>query len=531
MMTAVTFSGMVIIALLFESYTFYLYKIGEPSFFTFSGARLWVFLAIEQLVGFIVGRSLSRVELRLQAAMFSIAVAGLIVLLYHYCDDRQCYYAGPDGFGAIRMGILLFCATIVGVCMGDRSRKTPRISRKDFEAVLFGTTTALFAGYYPMALLFGILMPSEIGLTILVLASTLPFFFSGIITYLFSGQAKKPGIISAAAAWAVLSALFGVLRPESLSLLVIVLAAGILSAILGVVAAAQLMSRAGKEISTTIIFASIVVSFVIGSTHPFLDAPMNMSLDGRDGPIAAPTYFAGAYHQSDKYFATKRIEAEISFERPDNRGTEFLFAGIGAQSPNCCKDGLDYAYRAEILLSDSGVSLVARAWQTCDMNVACSGFPWISTMHQATVPLADDSVSSGIMLAMEWQQDGRTVNWYYRNGAGNWTEYSSFLTPDIENPYFNLGVIDVGNPFWNPVTGKAFFFQAGVSRQDQMPLKDHVVTIKCPAYYDNQGVRHCAEMHPIMSGNSHWKVLWKWGLHDQNSEVAIQGSEVRIRLE
>ncbi|HEY8139536.1 MAG TPA: DMT family transporter [Nitrososphaera sp.] len=526
-LAAAIFSGIVILPLVFESYTFYLYTIGEPSFFTFSGARLWVFLAVELLLGFFMGRV---IRLHWSAGLITIATGVLIALLYNFCDDRQCYYAGPDGIGAIRMGILLFSAAIVGLCMGERSRKAPRIPGKFFEAILFGTTIALFVGYFPMALLFGTSMPIHLGLLILAFASTLPFFLSGIVTYLFSGQAKRPGIISAIAAWTVLSALFGGLRPESLPLLAIVLAAGISSTILGHAIAAQLMSRARKEISAIITFTSIVVSFVIGSTHPFLDAPMNMSLDGRDGLIATPTYYAGAYHQSDKYFATKRIEAEINFERPYDRGIEFLSAGIGAQSPNCCKDGLDYGYRADILFSDSRVLLVARAWETCDMNIACSGFPWISTMHQATVPLSEDSLSSGVMLAMEWQQDGRTVNWYYRNGAGNWTEYSSFLTPDIENPYFNLGVIDVGNPFWNPETGKAFFYQAGVSRSDQVSLKQ-AVTIKCPAYYDNQGIKHCVEMAPILTGNSHWKVLWKWGLQDQYGKVTIHGTDVRIGLD
>jgi hypothetical protein len=525
MTATIIFSGLIILPFLFESYTFYLYKMGEPSFFTFSGARLWVFLGAELLSGFIMGRA---IRLYWSAGLITIATGVLIALLYNFCDDRQCYYAGPDGIGAIRLGIPLFSAATVGLCMGERSRKTPRIPGKSFAAILFGTTTAIFIGYYPIALLFETFMPIHSGMLILVFASTLPFFFSGIVTCLFSGQAKKAAIISTIAAWAVLSALFGDLHSEPIQLLIIVLAAGISSTILGLVIGARLMSGARKEISATIISTSIIVSFAIGSTHPFLDAPMNMSLDGRDGLIATPTYYAGAYHQSDKYFATKRIEAEISFERPNDTGTEFLFAGIGAQSPNCCKDGLDYGYRADILFSDSRVLLVARAWETCDMNIACSGFPWISTMHQATVPLTEDSLSSGVMLAMEWQQDGRTVNWYYRSNAGNWTEYSSFLTPDIENPYFNLGVIDVGNPFWNPDTGKAFFYQAGVSRPEKISLRDEAVTIKCPAYYDSQGVKHCAEMKPILTDNSHWKVLWKWGLQDRNSAVTIQGSDVRI---
>ncbi len=527
MMAAIIFSGLVILPLLFESYTFYLYTIAEPSFFTLSGARLWFFLAVELLLGFLMGRV---IRLYWSAALITIATAVLITSLYNFCGDRQCYYAGPDGMGAIRLGILLFSTAGTGLVIGERTRKAENIPGKEPGTILFGALIVIFIGYFPMALLFGIFMPADTGIMVMVLASTLPFFFSGIVTFLFSGLTKRLGIISAIAGWAVLSALFGSLRPTSLPLLAVILAVGIPSMILGQMTAAWLVSRTRREISATIVFSFIVLSFVIGSIHPFLDAPMSMSIDRKDGLIATPTYYAGAYHQSDRYFATKRVEAEVNFEQLGNRG-EFVLAGIGAQSPNCCKDGLDYGYRADILFLDSKVSLVARAWETCDTNIACSGFSWISTMHQQIVPLAADSLSGEILLAMEWQHDGRTVNWYFRNSVGNWTEYSSFLTPEIENPYFNLGVIDVGNPFSNPDTGKAFFYQAGVSRPDQTSFEDQAVTIKCPAYHDSQGARHCAEMNPIRAGNSHWKVLWKWGLQDQYSAVTIHGTDVIIGLE
>jgi len=111
-------------------------------------------------------------------------------------------------------------------------------------------------------------------------------------------------------------------------------------------------------------------------------------------------------------------------------------AGIGAQPPNCCKDGLDYGYRADILFMENGQYLAARAWETCDQTIRCSAFPWISTMHEAAVLLPNNS--SSIMLAMGW--DSKTVNWYYKTSS-HWSKYSSFLTPEIENPYSNLGVI------------------------------------------------------------------------------------------
>jgi len=74
-------------------------------------------------------------------------------------------------------------------------------------------------------------------------------------------------------------------------------------------------------------------------------------------------------------------------------------------------------------------------------------------MHDSIVPLPDSLPS--VMLAMEWDGDDITSNWYYKTD-GNWSKYSSFVSPKIENPYYNLGVIWVGNLFLNH-DGNAYF--------------------------------------------------------------------------
>jgi hypothetical protein len=60
------------------------------------------------------------------------------------------------------------------------------------------------------------------------------------------------------------------------------------------------------------------------------------------------------------------------------------------------------------------------------------------------------------------RQGRRTANRLYRiNGAeyNSWTKYSSFEAPDIENPYFNLGVDSVDNAFITALYGKVHFFK------------------------------------------------------------------------
>jgi len=511
-------AGIIIAPFLFESYTFHLYAIGEPAFFVFSGARLWFFLASVLATGFVLGW-ISRLPIRAAGGCIAIATSILTLLLYQVCDPRQCYYSGPDGMGWLRLGTLLFATASMGLLFGSGSRKDPE--KKSANAVLFGAITVVFLGYYPAALLLGTFMTYELGLAILAFASTVPFLLAGIISSMFSAK-KSHTAYSAILGWAVLFLLFASLRPSGVPLLAAMLP-GVAAALLGW-RISKLMPRA-KEVARAAVFVPVFALFALAGAHVYMDAPMNLSMDA-SGAIIQPTYYSGAYHD-EKYFATKRVEVQVDLERLDGsivKGNDFVLAGIGAQSPNCCKDGLDYGYRADVLFTKEGRFLVARAWETCDQNIGCSGLPWISTMHESKVPLPASNPS--VILAMEW--DGRTVNWYYKAG-GNWSKYSSFEPPKIENPYFNLGVIWVGNPFTNTGSSEAYFYQAGVSTSSEAASFGQVA-FHCPAYYDRQGEKQCVPAAAVDGGSSHWKVLWKWGLPNNNARVSVDGTDTTITL-
>ena len=61
---------------------------------------------------------------------------------------------------------------------------------------------------------------------------------------------------------------------------------------------------------------------------------------------------------------------------------DFLAAGVGDESPNCCKDGLDLAYRADVIEFSNGTEAVlARAWWACDYIMACGGYSWRQLLH------------------------------------------------------------------------------------------------------------------------------------------------------
>jgi len=512
-----TIAGMVVAPFLFESYTFYLYTIGEPEFFVFSGARLWFFLASELALGFAAGRT-SWLPPMAAAGCVAAAIAVLVLLLYNSCDPRQCYYSGPDGASWLRLGVLLFSTVATGLLTGWRSRNMEMNSTSD--AMLAGTAAAIFLGYYPVALLFDTFLTYPMAAALLTFASTVPFFFAGIASSTLSDRARHAAY-SAIVGWAVLAAMFVSLRPDGALLLGIIMAAGIPTALLG----RRIAKSRRKELAVTASFSSLIALFALVAVHPLLDAPMNLSIADSRGAVVQPTYYAGAFHDA-KYFPTKRVEVEINLEQFDENKVQdsFVLAGIGAQSPNCCKDGLDYGYRADVLFENGARYLVARAWETCDQNMGCSAFPWMSTMHRSTVPLPRNS--STVMLAMQWEN--RTVNWYYKTG-GNWSEYSSFVPPEIENPYFNLGVIWVGSPTANPDLQQAYFYQVGVSTSSKEGQYGEI-TFECPSYYDKRGEKHCPQIAAIVGGNSHWKVLWKWGVPNDNARVMVQGTTVRVGL-
>ena len=520
--TAAAIACIVIVPFIFESHTFSLYKAGDPDFFTYSGARLWVFLAVQFVSGFFVGLAAS-VRPATGFGMIALAVGILTVSLHYVCDDRQCYYSGPDGFSGIRMGILFFATSTVGLMTGTWA--SPSVKTTPIEAMIFGTSTAVFLGYYLWALLFATYLPSALGVTVIAISASVPFVLAGLASRQLTNSIRYP-INAAATAWAVLSLIFAGFRPTSVVLIAIMLPCALAASAAGFRLSRPAMQENRARSAAT---ASLMLAiFALGAAHPFADGPMSLRLEPASGPLPGPTYYSGAYHESDKYFPTKRVEVEVNLTLFDPlQLRDFLFAGIGAQSPNCCKDGLDYAYRADLLFNASGGFLVGRAWETCDSNIACSGLPWISLMHKSVKPF-EDSNGRLVVLAMEWQQDEQTVAWQYKLGGSDWQEFGRFVSPEIENPYFNLGVIPVGNPVFNPPYGNAYFFQAGVSSPDPVP-KGGVISFNCPAYYDADGNKLCAGLEPVIGGSSHWKVLWKWGAQG-DAKVKVDGSRLTVKL-
>ena len=132
------------------------------------------------------------------------------------------------------------------------------------SAVLFGTTTAIFIGYYPVALLFGMFLTYPMALVLLAFASSVPFFFAGAGSLIFSDRIR-PAVYSAMISWAILSSLFASLRPEGSWMLAIMIGAGIPASLLG----HRIATSRRKElaIATSEIAHNILVHALVGEVR------------------------------------------------------------------------------------------------------------------------------------------------------------------------------------------------------------------------------------------------------------------------
>lgn len=233
---------LVIVPFAFESYTFHLYTASASSFFTFSGARLWVFLIVEIVFGLVIGL-VARTRVIIVAGLVAAAITVLILLFYHLCDIRQCYYSGPDGFAEARLGVLCFAAAITGVMIG--SVNVRMIKRNSLDVLLLGTVSAIFLGYHPWALLFSTYMPTSLAVGILAWSALVPFAISGIVGRLLSNRLPY-STYSTLAGWIVLAVMFGSLRPSSSLLLPILLVCAVTASVAAFTGLGKALSQREK---------------------------------------------------------------------------------------------------------------------------------------------------------------------------------------------------------------------------------------------------------------------------------------------
>ena len=205
---------------------------------------------------------------------------------------------------------------------------------------------------------------------------------------------------------------------------------------------------------------------------------------------------------------TKGVSANFSFQGTNTSGIQqdnFLAAGIGIHSPNCCVDGIDYGYRADVFLYQNASEVfAASAWEACDVIIACGGHPWKNLMFFSTERV-NASIDSNFELSLKW--DNHTVSWFY--DVGNETvRIASFLAPSQENPGFDAGWLGLSS---TPSPGGFPFFQFEMMSAFPIDNPEWRVSISCPSILVNS-TWICINHAELLQGDqSFWKAIWRWG--------------------
>ncbi|MGD0319834.1 MAG: ABC transporter substrate-binding protein [Nitrososphaerales archaeon] len=221
---------------------------------------------------------------------------------------------------------------------------------------------------------------------------------------------------------------------------------------------------------------------------------------------------------SDPNVRTTGVSANFSFQGTNVSSIQsdnFLAAGIGIHSPNCCVDGIDYGYRADVFLYHNASEVfAASAWEVCDTILACGGHTWKHLMYFSSTRV-NSSLESDFQLSVRWENDA--LSWFY--SSSNETRLvASYQATRQQNPYFDAGWLGSSS---TPSPGGWPFFQFGVMSAFPIGHSGWRVTIACPSIVLNS-TRACIDHAEFFQGDiSFWKALWRWGENYPNAGATV----------
>src|SRR2546425_253323 len=215
------------------------------------------------------------------------------------------------------------------------------------------------------------------------------------------------------------------------------------------------------------------------------------------------------------------VQIGVSFTKVDLKAlapNNFLMAGMGVQSPNCCIDGWDFGWRADLFVLPNGTRIVSGStWETCDGNANCGGIFWEHLRYHAQRIISPTNPSTPVYLRMMWQYDQPNwhADWYYNYTGQPWTKFGRFVPDFREGHYFDIGVVGVGN---YPLA-YAFFYQFGVA--SKTPVPGWSVQLLYPSFVHPDGSwRLMGRANIIQGWHSYWKANYRWGGEPYNGGSA-----------
>ena len=522
-----------------ESITFWLGVGGGPWYGILTGPRLPL-----EIASFALGGIVLAYLIRPRWAILQVALASVVLwaLFYEACPTfrmggllhSECYQTGSDGLAGIRLSLEMFSfgalPPIVKVASQGEDLN-PRI--RPYLAMLAGLTLTSVVVWFPLAAWFS-------GVTYL---PPLPIFQAAIVIGI---PLMVTGMLAARIAKSVwLAMLVGILSMLALSgtfwtllcpgcerqWLVPMVPFWALFALLGgfMELGYPGSSRWGKWLPRNInhedirrVATALVITLSVwtllanGFWDPSVLYANTISPGPGDSTIGLPTlpYVAGFYNSTQYRICC--LEIGISFARVTPASlapSNFLMAGMGVQSPNCCIDGWDFGWRADaFLLPDRSIVISGSTWGTCDSNVSCGGIFWQYLRYHAQVVLHPANISSPIYLRMMWEPspnnpEQNQVDWYYNTTSTPWQSFGSFVPDFREGNYFDIGLPSIGNG--NPPERNAYFFQFGIASKTE--VKGWAVLFLYPSFQYQGSWRQMERANVIQGDRSFWKGAYRWG--------------------
>ena len=515
-------------------------------YYRFSGTRLEA-----DVVSFALGGILVAYLLRPRWAVVQVFLSAslIYVLFYLTCPTymagpilrSECYSLGPDGLAGVRLCAMMFSfGALPAIVRASYKEEGLNKRLRPWIAILGAFITSVVTTWFPLtawfsgvtylpplvpfqaALLFGVsemavgIQAARISRSILVAAIsgvTSALFLSGFLWPLLCPSCDRSLLFLIVPAWGFFALIGGVLElglPRKL----------VIGPLMHFNPGLEDIRRIG--IAIVLIFSLwTLVSF------NFWDPSVLYSTSLSPGPgqltLGIPTYpYVAGYYNSTQYRICC-VQIGVSFSRVDLRAlapNNFLMAGMGVQSPNCCIDGWDFGWRADLFILPNGTQVVSGStWETCDGNANCGGVMWQHLRYHTESMIHPANISTPVYLRMMWRYDQPNfhADWYYNYTGQPWTKFGSFVPDFREGHYFDIGIVGGGTA--NYPTAFVFFYQFGAASKISVP--GWSVQLLYPSFVHPDGSWRLMERTNIIQGwHSFWKANYRWGGEPYNGVSA-----------
>ena len=389
-------------AYLFERIDFYFGVYGNSSYWYYqlSGTRLEA-----DVVSFALGGILVAYLLRPRWAVIQVFLSAALVwtLFYAACSTFRsngllhsgCYQTGPDGLAGFRLAAMMFSfGTLPAIVKAASKRDALDRRVRPAIALAGGVILTVVMTWFPMTAWFSgvTYLPALVVFQGLILAGV-PQIETGILAARI-GRSLKIAASSGIVSLLVLSTGLWTLSCPNCdrSILYPLVPSWAFFAFLGGLLELGLPERfrfsLGKSwlgktrledarrvgvavVLTVCLWTLVAYDFwdprvlYASSISP---VPADLTLGQSSYPYVAGYYNSTQYRICCLQLGVSFVEANVQLLAPGN----FLMAGMGVQSPNCCVDGWDLGWRADVfLLPSSSLIVSGSSWTTCDSNANC----------------------------------------------------------------------------------------------------------------------------------------------------------------